>query len=40
MQLREVQSDLAKAKEAHASEESKFRNHRRCNDEILLQMHS
>ena len=39
-QLKAVQSDLAKAKEAHAREESNFRNHRRGNDEILLQMHS
>ena len=36
VQLKEVQGDLAKTKEAHATKESNFRNHRRSNDEILL----
>ena len=35
-----VWSDLAKAKGAHAKEESDFHNHRWDNDEILLQMHA
>ena len=39
-QLKAVQSDLVKAKEAHAREESNFRNHRWGNGEILLRMHS
>ena len=39
-QLKAVQGDLAKAKEAHAKEESDFRNHRRGNDELLLQLHA
>ena len=39
-QLKEVQGDLAKAKEAHAKEANDFRRHRRGNDEVLLQMHS
>ena len=36
VQVKEVQSDLAKAKEAHNQEERKFRNHLWSNDEILL----
>ena len=39
-QLKEVQGELAKAKEALATEASNFRQHRWGNDEILLQMHS
>ena len=39
-QLKAVQGDLAKAKEAHAKEERDFCNHRRSNDELLLKMHA
>ena len=39
-QLKAVQGDLARAKEAHAKEERDFRLHRRSNDELLLKMHT
>ena len=39
-QLKTVQDDLAKAKEAHAKEERDFRHYLRSNDELLLKMHA